>query len=170
MSLKPGEITYFVVPDTGVSLPVRKVSYMLVEDVQKQVYKEFPEPQPPQQVVELLGTETVEKNFADPNYIAAHESWKKQVNEVSEDRTRKMLIKMGVSRFLEWDETRQAEVDTLRKEMAELGAPLEETDDRFVWISRIALGTVEDWTDFTTYLIRRNQPTEAAVAEHLRKF
>lgn len=168
MSLKPNEITQFQVPDTGITLPVRKVSYVLVQDVQKQVLKEFPEPKPPEQTVDYGSGPELEKNYAHPNYVAAHEAWKAQVNEEMEERTRKLLIKLGVCPYLNMTEERMEQVKALREMLREEWGQELDKDDKYVWVTRIAMGTIEDWGDFTTYLMRRNGPTEVAIGESLK--
>jgi hypothetical protein len=167
MSNKPGEITYHVVPGTGTSLPIRKVSYVLIQDVQKQVEKELPKPHPPMVKVNYGSGEELEANPADPLYMARLDEWKARFNELNEERTRRLLIKVGVIPFLDWDEGKLAEVKALREMMQEDQGVELDKNDKFVWVTRIAMGSVEDWQEFITLLTRRSLPTEQAVQEHL---
>ena len=111
-----------------------------------------------------------EANLADPAYQAALEAHTNRINELLEEGTRRLLIKLGVMPYLEWDEGKQAAVDAVRETMqSEFGVELD-PNDRYVWVTSVAMGTMEDWSDFTMYLLRRNMPTEAAIQEKLKKF
>lgn len=171
LPLKTGEVRYFTVPDTGVVLPVRKVSYALLQEVLAAERRKMPAPQPPMNKVDYGDGEVLEPNLADPDYLAAVKAHDQALNERLENVSRRMMIRRGVTPFLEWDEEKQAQVDTLRAEMKdEFGVDIEEKDDKVVWVTMIALGSAEDWGDFINFLTRRNLPTPEAIQEQIDKF
>jgi len=171
LPLKPGEVTSFTVPDTQVQIPVRKVSYALLQEVQTSERRKFPAPQPPVNEVDYGDGLVKEPNLADPDYLAALKAHDDELNARLERVTRRLLIKRGVTPFLDWDEEKQAQVDALRQEMREdFGTEIEEKDDKVAWVVFIALGSMEDWGDFITFLTRRSLPTEEAIQEQIRKF
>jgi len=171
LPLKPAEITFFTVPDTQVAIPVRKVSYALLQEVQSSERRKYPAPRPPVNTVDYGEGEVQEPNLAAPDYLAALKAHEEALNARLETATRRLLIKRGVTPFLDWSDDKQAAVDELRAEMRdEFGTEIEEKDDKVVWVTFIALGSMEDWGDFITFLTRRSVPTEAAIQEQIEKF
>jgi hypothetical protein len=165
-----GEITFFTVPDTGIKLPIRKVSPKLAQELEKALRREMPEPEPPQQEVVYGDRVVLERNPAHPDYLAQLDSWKARYQEELMERTTRLLVQRGIAPFLQWDEECQKQVDELREEMRrDFGVELDK-NDRYVWVMEIALGTAEDLTDLTTHLMRRSTVTEGAVADSLKKF
>lgn len=169
LSLKPNEITQFTVPDTGIVLPIRKVSVDLLKRMEKQVRKEIPEPEPPRQEVTYGDKVEYEENPAHPDYLRAMENWKKHFNTEIQERTQEILIDFGIIPYVTLDEDEKARVAEYRERAAKHGLELD-SDDRSVWVNDIALGTVEDLTDLVNALMRRTRATEEAVQEAVRKF
>lgn len=169
MGLKQNEITFFTVPDTGVRLPVRKVSPSLIQEVERSLRREMPEPKPPKQEVDYGNGPEVEENPAHPAYVAAMEEWKSHFNVELSTRTQKLLIRRGVLPNLNLTDEQIEQVKVLKEEMKEYGVEME-GDDKWIFVTAIALGTVEDIGDLTNALIRRSTVTEEAVQEALRKF
>jgi hypothetical protein len=149
------ELTAFTFHDTGVKVLIKKVSPLLVVELQKA----FPPPAPPQQEVEIGGEIVIESNPAHPDYVATMNEY----NREFEMRVRRLLIKRGVEipgENKEWQE----EVAELREFWREEYAKELEGDDKMLYISYIAVGTDGDLTDLLGAIMQRSQPTEAAVA------
>lgn len=145
----------FVFADTGIQVNIRKVSPMLVVELQKA----FPPPTPPRQRVQIGDSDdyTEEPNPAHPDYLLAMGKY----NQELEMKVRQLLIKRGVVLDLtsDWkdqvDELRQFWLDTYGKEL--------EGDDKVLYISYIAVGTDSDLSDLLAAIMQRSQPTEEAV-------
>lgn len=169
MSLKQNEITQFVVPDTGIVLPVRKVSVDLLKRLEKTIRKEIPEPQPPKQEVHYGERVEYEENPAHPDYLRAHDEWKRRFNDEMQERTQALLIDFGITPYIYLDDEMKARVEECRQRAARHGLELD-PDDRAVWVNDVALGTVEDLTDLISAIMRRTKATEEAVLEAVKKF
>lgn len=170
MNYKPGEITIFIVPDTGVKLPVRKVAAGLIEAVEKQLRLDMPAPQPPKQQVDYGNGPVWEENLAHPDYHAALDEWKGKFNQELTARTKKLLLKRGVLPYLSLTHEQEEQIAELRAEMLEDYGVTLESDDKWVFVNHIALGTVEDLTDLVNAVIRRSVVTEEATQEAISKF
>lgn len=168
--MKQNEITIFTVPDTGVKLPIRKVSPRLIQEIEKQLRKEMPAPKPPTQTVDYGSGPVEEPNPAHPDYLKAVDEYKQGFNLELSERTQKLLISRGILPFLTLSEDQLNQVCELREQMkANFGVDLP-ADDKAVFVEMLALGSVEDLTDLTNELIRRSTATEAGIGEHLAKF
>lgn len=174
MGYKEGELLVFTAQDSGLSLKVKRVPGGLIDDVRRKFLAQLPEPKPPINRVNY-GTETdphweEESNPADPAYVTALDAWKRVFNERLGDASQTLMMKLGVVPYLEMTPEKKAMVDALREMMRENFSVELEEDDRLVYINRIVLVTPEDMQDLAMFLMRRQQPTEAAIAESIRKF
>lgn len=167
--LGQNEITQFVVPDTGLVLPVRKVSVDLLKRLEKKLRKEIPEPEMPKQEVKYGDRVEYEENPAHPDYLRAREEWKRKFNEEIQERTQALLIDFGIVPYVYLDDEQKARVAEWRERAAKHGLELD-PDDRAVWVYDIALGSVEDLTDLVSIIMRRTKADEAMVAEAVKKF
>lgn len=141
--------------DTGVTVYIRKVSPMLVVELQKA----FPPPVPPRQRVEIGGEFVEEPNPAHPDYLDAMKAY----NVEFEQRVRKLLINRGVI-IPEVNTTWKDEVAELRQFWLDTYGKELEGDDKSLYISYLAVGTDADLTDLLTAIMQRSQPTEAEVS------
>lgn len=148
MGVRQNELTNFTFKDTGITVQIRKVSPLLMMEVQKK----FKPPPPPMQEVDYGDGNTVmEPNRSHPDYIAALE----QYNYELEQKIRNLTIKRGVV-----CEVPKDEVDELRKFwIEEMGEELPEADDKIAYISYICIGSTEDLEDLLAAITRRSQPT-----------
>lgn len=152
--------TPFTFKDTGITVSIRKVSPLLLSEIQRR----HPTPKPPKNKVEMDGVITYEDNYADPDY-------NKQLQEHAvrlEFAMRRSLIRLGVYYELTAEDTRQ--VNDLREFWKESNGEELEGTDLEVFISYIAIGTVEDLTELTEAITRRSLPTEEATQEALERF
>src|ERR1035437_1696244 len=140
----------FTCKDSGIRIKIRKVSPMLAADVEASI----PMPLPPEQEVDYGEPKgkVKERNLSDPEYLmqmqersgAIFRSWKRA------------LILRGT--VLEGDDWKK-EVKEYRAFIQEsTGKPLDETDDKLVYVLRIAIGTFEDQDDLIQAITRRSQP------------
>lgn len=169
MGYKQNEITFFTCPDTGIKLPIRKVSPDLIQRLEKKIRTETTEPKPPLQTVDYGNGPVQEANWAEPGYLAAHEAWEREVNQKMQEQSQDMLLYLGVVKHIKLDDEMLAQVQEMREDADRFGLELDK-DDKSVWVRNIALGTVEDLTDLVNRIIRRSQPTEEAVEEAQSRF
>ena len=151
------ELIPYVIKDTGTQILIKRVSPLLVMELNKQ----FPLPLPPKQTVEVGGETREEYNYADPDY----EKTLTEYSEAQEKRIRRLLIKRGVvipEDNVTWrDEIEQKRRDWLEDFGVEL--PRLDTDDKVDWIGYCAIGTDEDYEELYRAIMRRSQPTVEAV-------
>ena len=159
--VKENELTPYTFKDTGISVKIRKVSPMLIMEVQKA----FPSPKPPMQEVVYgdpgePGARTVEEpNEAHPDYLVAIDEYNLEL----EAKVRHLMFKRGV--IINLDEVQKQEVKELRAEWKEMFGVDLSGSDKYVYISYIAIGTDADMEELQEVIMRRSQPTEAAIAE-----
>jgi hypothetical protein len=157
----PSELIPYTFKDTGISIKIKKVSPLLIVEM----HKYFPPPKPPMQEVVYgdpgePGAKTVEEpNESHPDYLAAID----QYNIDLESKMRELMIKRGVVINLS-DEQKQ-EVQELREDWEEMYGNQLSGNDKYVFISYIAIGTDKDMEEVIEAITRRSQPTEAAIAE-----
>ena len=158
---KTSELTPHTFKDTGIKVKIRKVSPMLIMEVQKA----FPPPKPPMQEVVYgdpgeSGAKTVEEpNEAHPDYLVAIDEYNLEL----EAKVRQLMFKRGVRIHL--DEEQKQEVKELREEWKEMFDKDLSGSDKYLYISYIAIGTDADMEELQEVIMRRSQPTEAAIAE-----
>lgn len=147
--------------DTGITVSIRKVSPLLLNELRRR----NPEPQPPKNLVDYGdGKKVLEENRADPDYMAALD---KHAQEL-ELKMRMLLIRWGVVYELTAQDLEQ--VKQLKEFwQTEYQQELEGTDLE-VFISYIAIGTVEDLEELTNAIMRRSQPTPAAEGEAAQRY
>jgi hypothetical protein len=147
--------TDFTFPDTGITVKIRKVSPMILADINAA----FPEPKPPENEVdygEPLG-KVMERNYSDPSYKVALQERNAKVFQALQ----RTMILRGVE--VEGDAWKK-EVEDYREFMQkETGTPLEETNDLVVYVLRLCVGSQEDLTDLISAITTRSQPTQEAV-------
>lgn len=151
------QLTDFTFRDTGITVKIRKVSPMLLPDIEASI----PKPAPPEQEVdygEPVG-KVREKNLSDPAYTAALAERTVKVYQA----WRRALIRRGV--VLEGDQWQEAVKEYRQFIQAEIGSPLPEQDDHMVYVLSICIGTIEDQDDLINAITRRSQPTPEAIAE-----
>jgi hypothetical protein len=156
------ELTPFTFRDTGITVMVKKISPMIMTDVNNAM----PPPEPPMQEVDYGEPrgKVMEKNLSDPAYakiLAAHNQ------KVFQAIQRVMILRGVVVNGTGW----KKEVAEYRAFMLETtGKPVEETNDLIVYIMRICVGTEEDLEDFVQAITRRSQPTDMEVEKAKESF
>jgi hypothetical protein len=170
MGVKAGEIWYFVSPDTGVSLPTKKIHLQLLQDLERTIRKQMPEPKPPLQKVDYGNGPVDEANLAEPGYVAAMDKWEKDFRSEQTRRTQELILKMGVYPALILSDEQKSQIKALREEMMEEYQIELDPDDRFVYVWNICLQSADDLNDLIQFMIRRSQPTEGAIQEKIKSF
>lgn len=160
MSTKKNELTPFTFKDSGKTVLIKKVSPLVLMEMQKQ----FPEPTPPTQEVEINGKKVIEPNYSHPDYLIA----KQEYTFAFENKMRKFLIRRGVT--VNMSEEVKQEIAQIKADYFEdTGAELQGSDE-FIYVSFIAIGTDQDMEDLMSELTQRSQPTDLEVAAAKKSF
>jgi hypothetical protein len=155
----PG-LPMFTFPDSGITVGLRRFAPDTQDQIARAIQRETPPPALPMVETEL----GAEPNPADPDYQTALSSYMQQiVLEVSRKLIDLALRRMEVT-------VDQDAVAALREDMAAIGTPIDDTDDRMVYIRHICISSTYDLTVMMAYLQRRSLPTEVAVQEFLESF
>lgn len=155
--MKENELIPHTFKDSGVTVQIKKVSPLLILELQRA----FPKPEPPTQEVMIGDKKVIESNPAHPDYVLALEKYQIEL----EKKIRRLLIKRGVKCDVPEDE-----VSELRKFWADEGLGELDPNDLVVYISYIACGTDSDLEDLITKITRRSQPTEAEIKASVDSF
>lgn len=157
--------TPITLPNSKEVVLIQPVSPFLLQKLRRR----YPPPPIPVQRVNL-GTEDSphweeEPNEAHPDYIAAREKWKGEV----EERVRRLTISLGAT--IEWTDAKRQRLVQLQKGLLAAGEEgLVDGDDDFVYISYIACQTGEDYRFLVNEIINGSQPTEEAIQEAIATF
>lgn len=151
----------YTVQDTGVTFSIRKVSPMLVNEINKA----YPKPVPPMNEVDYGdGKKVKEPNESDPDY-------QKQLREhrtLTFQKMQELMVERGV--IIELTSEQKAEVKQLRDQFKTIMNKELTGSDKSVFIFNIAIGTDSDLNELIQAITRRSQPTEEAIGEHLDTF
>lgn len=154
----------FTFKDSGRTVQIRKVSFLLLPELRKAYEKQNPPPAPPMQEVKYGDRTEQEANYADPDYARRLEKYNDTARQVVEEQARHLYAQRGVQ-----CEVDAAAVTELREQLHDSGTELD-PDDKFVYLWYLCVGSPEDYDEFTDALLRRNQPTAEAVQENLNSF
>lgn len=156
----------FTFPDSGITVQLRKVSPLLRDDVDAAVRRQHPPPDPPMQVIDTGFGDgaTPQPNVADPAYRAAVLEWQ----TAHWGRVAEALMRLAVARYIEVEVDQEA-VAQLRADMAALGVELD-ADDKYVYITRICIGSRADERDLSDALFTRQEQLREAVDSHKATF
>lgn len=155
-------LTDYTFKDTGIQVKIRKISPLMASDVARAI----PEPIPPENEVDYgEGKGRVrERNYSDPNYLAAMADYRRHVSEVIQ---RVMILRSVYVTGEDW----KAEVAEYRDFMKQqTGSELEEKEDLVIYVLRICVGTQEDLEELIESITKRSQPTEELVEAAKRSF
>jgi len=143
----------------GVTLKIKRISPLLVNDIRKSVKRKFSRPEPPLQDVDYGdGKKVKEPNPAHPDYKAALSDYNAETGE----EFIHALIRLGVE-----CEVDEYAVKALREIADDLALP---DDDKVLYISRILVASPKDLQTLQDAILGRIQPTEAAIAEKVDSF
>lgn len=154
----------FTFKDSGRTVQIRKVSFLLLPELRRAYEKQNPPPEPPLQEVRYGDRTEQEANLADPDYARRLSAYNDKSRQVVEEQARHLYTQRGVQCVVD-----VPAVTELREQMKILGTELD-PDDKFVYVWHICIGSPEDYDEFTDALLRRNQPTAEAVQENLNSF
>ncbi len=138
--------------DSGIEIMIRKVSPLLIIDMQK----EYPAPQPPLQEVKIGDLTRMEPNPDHPDYKRAMEAW----NMENEERLRKLMVRQGVAFTL--SEEQKQDVEALRETYRELYQKEIPYNDRDAYLFYVAIASPRDLQDLINAIMSQN-PTEESV-------
>lgn len=151
----------YTIADTGRAIQIRKVSPMLAREVAN-LHKQ-PEA-PMQEVTYPDGHKEQEANEADPRYqelLRAHRE--KMITEVQ-----RLTIERGV--IIELSKDDLAEVAELKEFYQREYKQELKGSDKYIFVSHICIGTVEDLNDLVKAITRRSSASPEGTAEALKTF
>lgn len=151
-------LTDFTFPDSGVTVSIKRLSPILLNDIRKAIRREAPKPKPPMHNVNYGGNIKEEENPNDPAYLEALTEYNALVGELFVDR----LIRYGVECQVDAEAVRE-----LRESAPDLELP---DNDKVLYVSRICIQTNADLTALQEAILARSQPTEAAIGGAAEKF
>lgn len=141
--------------DTGITVKIRKVSPLLITDIDDAM----PKPEPPMQEVDYGEPrgKVQEPNLSEPGYLRQLDERRGRVWRA----WRRAVILRGV--VPEGDDWK-GEVEAYRALVAqEAGSPLDEEEDWLVYVLRICVGSMEDLNELIQDITNRSGPTEEAI-------
>ena len=154
----------FTFESTGREIKVRKVSWLFTSALYEDYSKKNPQPKPPKQKVNYGDGDVVEENRAHPEFVRQLQEWETARREWVEREARYLYVELGV----------ECEVDSeavarVREAMLRRGVELE-TDDKFVYVYYVCIGSTQDYNDFVEAITRRSRPTEGEIAKSAESF
>lgn len=155
----------FTFPDSGVTVRLQRFAPDTIAKITRAVQKELPPPKPPEQEVDYGdGDKRLEANEHHPDHLAALQEYQLTVaGELGERLLRLVVRRVDVEVDIEV-------VQRFREDMEAIGVPIDDEDDKSVYVRHICISSDRDLSELSSYLIRRSQPTEAAVSEHIATF
>jgi len=145
------KVTPWTVPSTGVVIQTVPVSFIAISDAMRRE-PTWAEPEPPLVEVSIAGTQTIERNYADPDFPAVHELWIERFNNEAVYRVMRRLAMVQVL------------TDEQEEEVAELRLILEgeslHPSDKVVWLLECALGNDMDYRKLLEFVTGQADPRE----------
>lgn len=156
----------FTFPDSGKTVQIRKVSFLLWTNLREAHARQHPPPEPPLQEVDYGDGrgKVAEPNRADPAYLDALAKHDNDARAWIEDQAKRLYIKRGVVCDVDAEAVKQ-----LREDMASVGAELD-PDDHFVYVMYLCCPTPEDYQDLVAAITRRSAPAEETVKAAVASF
>lgn len=151
-----GEWSTLTLPDSGATLEYRRVSHMLLADVSNSIDA----PTPPMQEVDYGGKVRQEPNPSHPDYLRALSHYRQK----QADKVLAVAVQVGVQ-----VEINAQRIFELREQFKEMGVELP-VNDKVLYVTRVLCETGNDLTALRDAIIRKSQPTEAAIAEKIETF
>lgn len=140
---------------SGIKLTCVRVSPLLVMDL----FRKYPEPNPPKVTVKIDGREVVEEVEADPD----HQTALLQHRIEMERKLRNLYIRFGVK--YELTDEDKAKVKELREYWQEENGAQLQGNDLFLFVSYIAIQTNEDYALITDEVGAQTQATPKSSAD-----
>jgi len=155
-----------LIKDTGIEILIKKVSPLLMREFQSN----FQEPKPPTQEV-IIGDPNakspvveLQENPTHPEYVKALQ----EHNDNYEKKFQEFLINRGI--VIELTEEQKQEIKDLRKDwMEEYGKELP-GNDKYAYITNIAIGTKEDYQELIYAVWSRTMPTPEEIEASMKSF
>lgn len=161
----PPPLPELTLPDSGYTVQIRPLGSTTLQQIGETARKSIPAPVPPMNTVtDLDGKEQQEPNEADPDYLAAVAAYEQ---EVQNDAGQRLLNIMQAYAVVYEPDVEQ--VTAFRAGMQAGGVEID-GDDRAVWFWHFLLGSARDSQELVQALVRRSQPTEAAIQEKVTSF
>jgi len=157
-----------IVPSTGRTIHIRKLSVFTRGAIRSGVIRANPEPEPPLVTIDYGDGQLREPNRGDPTYQRRLAEWRTRTNEQIAERLTELFLRRGI--VVHDDEIDRAAVAQARADLAAVGADIQDLDDAQVYVRFVCIGPDEDWTDIQKLIWERSTPTEAAVQAQIATF
>lgn len=145
-----GKTVEVALPDSGVTLRIKRISPMLLVDLRKNLKRTVAKPEPPMQEVLIGDEKKLQPNDAHPDYLAAMQEYNSELGL----RYMEAIIKLGVECEVDQDEVRELRESAVGPDLPE--------DDKVVYVSRVAVTSERDMQALQNAILGRSQPTEGA--------
>lgn len=154
----------YTFPGSGITIRIRKVSPLLRDDIDAQLRLEFPSPEIPM-ARRNYGTEDEpdwidEPNPFDPVYKEEQKKWLVQHANRVGDKLLWVAVRRGIE--LQLDEEMKAEVDSIREDFKLIGVDLD-PDDKFVYVTRICLQTLDELRELHDVIFSQARPSREVI-------
>lgn len=160
----PPPLPTVTLPDSGYTVEIRPIGPLTMQDLNRDVRKEMPAPEPPLNTVKGLdGKDTREANPLDPDYQDALRTHEAAVTEVIGQRMFALIARRGVATPVDAEAVARARADFA-------GIVSLPDDDREVFLRHVLIASTEDLTALQAAILRRSQPTEEAISEKVADF
>jgi hypothetical protein len=137
----------------GTVIEIGKIPPLLIQKINKA----YPAPKPPVERIDMGdGIFETHENTAHPDYLQAVQDHQSHLEEMF----RNLTIQLGVKSKLTDEQLEQ--VKAQRELMASVGVELE-PDDKYVFVSYVAVETSDDYTRLLQAVMEESQPTEARI-------
>lgn len=144
-------------PDSGVTLQIRRLGPVLANDIRKRMKRNVPKPAPPMQEIDVGGEKRLEPNEAHPEYAAALQEYNADLAMFFIEE----LVKYGVVCEIDAEEVAQ---------LRAMGGDDLPKDDVVLYVTRLAITSQADMATLQNSILGRFQPTEAAVKSAAENF
>lgn len=159
----------FTFPSTGMTVKIRRIPAMITSRIRSELLKKHQRdgrmPEPPMQDVDYGNKKVAMKNELHPHYVRAYSAWQGEfVTEVGET-IMKYVFRNGVE-----CEVDAEAVAAVKSEMAMLGTPIDDEDDKYVYLAYVCIGDDDEIEMLREAVFRGSVYTQEAVEEAIETF
>jgi hypothetical protein len=146
--------------ECGVTVELRRVPPLTLQEFDRQYERDHPVPVPPKQQVDYGNGPVSEDNRAAPDFLQAIAQYNGEKARAAMD----LILWKGVKVDVDAVALQEA-----RDDAAQFGMTLP-GDDRLVYIKHVLIGSSEELLELRDAILLRGQPTEAAIAQAAGEF
>lgn len=157
-----------VIPSTGRTIHIRKLSVFTRNAIRAGVIAGDPEPDPPIITIDYGDGQLREPNRGHPEYQRRMHEWRTRTNTAIAERLTELFLRRGI--VVHPHEVDADAVAQARADLAAVGADVADLDDTQVYIRFVCIGPDDDWTDIQKLIWERAAPSEAAIQAQIATF